>query len=146
MRIVGEWRRGDDGTTRPIVQAKVQTAAGTLQGVAFLLDSGADRTVFSAGLLRELGLTAVPAGAGVSLEGVGGGCGFVVVRTLLQMTCDDGGVANMRGDFAAFTELSATDISILGRDILNHFDVILSRQRDEVLLLAQKHRYRVEQV
>jgi hypothetical protein len=39
--------------------------------------------------------------------------------------------------------LSATDLSIVGREILDHFEVILSRRRDEVLLLAQNHSYRV---
>jgi hypothetical protein len=29
-----------------------------------------------------------------------------------------------------------TDLSILGRDVLNHFDVILTRRRNEVPLLA----------
>ena len=51
----------------------------------------------------------------------------------------------MRGEFAAFTDPAATDLSILGRDILNHFDVILSRRRNEVLLLAANHQFRVEQ-
>ena len=51
----------------------------------------------------------------------------------------------MRGEFAAFTDRSATDLSILGRDVLNHFELILSRRRNEVLLLAPNHHYRVEQ-
>jgi hypothetical protein len=35
-------------------------------------------------------------------------------------------------------------MSILGRDVLDHFDLIESRRRNEVLLLAQNHQYRVE--
>jgi hypothetical protein len=34
-------------------------------------------------------------------------------------------------------------VSILGRDVLDNFDVIVSRRRDEVLLLAPNHRYEV---
>jgi hypothetical protein len=30
---------------------------------------------------------------------------------------------------------------ILGRDILDHFDVIVSRRRDQVLLVAGNHHY-----
>jgi hypothetical protein len=37
-------------------------------------------------------------------------------------------------------------MSVLGRDVLVQFDVILSRRRNEVLLLAPNHQYRVEQV
>jgi hypothetical protein len=38
------------------------------------------------------------------------------------------------------------DMSILGREILDHFDLIVSRRRNEVLLLATNHQYRVEHV
>ena len=68
-----------------------------------------------------------------------------MVKTVVELTRDDGGEVHMRGEFAAFTDSSATDLSILGRDILNHFDVILSRRRNEVLLLASNHQYHVEQ-
>jgi hypothetical protein len=37
-------------------------------------------------------------------------------------------------------------MSILGRDVLNHFDLILSRRRNEVLLVAPNHQYRIEQI
>ncbi len=39
---------------------------------------------------------------------------------------------------------AAADMSILGRDVLDHFDLLLSRRRNEVLLLATNHRYRAE--
>jgi hypothetical protein len=143
MRIVGKWQVGDDGVTRPVVRVEVQAADGRSEPEEFLIDSGADRTVFSASLLERLGFPAVPAPAGLTLEGIGGETGFVQVNTDVRVPCDDGGAATLRGEFAAFTDLSATDLSIVGREILEHFDVILSRRRDEVLLLAQNHSYRV---
>ena len=42
-------------------------------------------------------------------------------------------------------DVDATDLSVLGRDVVDHFDVLLSRRRNEVVLLAQRHRSRVEQ-
>jgi hypothetical protein len=77
------------------------------------------------------------------LQGVSGDCGFVVVQTVICLPCDDGSEANMKGQFAAFTDTAASDLSILGRDILNHFDVILGRNFGEVLLLIPPHHYRV---
>ena len=67
----------------------------------------------------------------------------MLVDHVLELTRDDGGPAHIRGEFAAFIDPTATDLSILGRDVLYHFDVILSR-RNEVLLLAPNHQYRVE--
>jgi hypothetical protein len=143
MRIAGEWLVCNDGVTRPVIQAEVQAADGSLQRGVFLIDSCADRTVFGADFMKKLGFSMTPAAEDLSLKGITGECGFVVARTVIELTRDDGGVAAVRGEFAAFTDASATDLSILGRDVLNVFDVILSRRRNEVLLLAQNHSYRV---
>jgi len=146
MRIVGERLVCNDGVARPALQTRVQGADGRFQHSVFLIDCCADRTVLGADLLKKLGFPMTQAPAGMTLQGITGGCGFVVVRTVVELPCDDGGVANMRGEFAAFTDPSATDLSILGRDILNHFDLILSHRRKEVLLLASNHQYRVDLV
>jgi hypothetical protein len=143
MRIVGKWHKCDDGVTRPTLLLRVGAADGSATDELFLVDGGADRTVFSATLLGRLGGQPTPAPKGLSLVGVGGTQAFVQVQTVLELVRDDGKTANVRGDFAAFTDPAATDLSVLGRDVLNHFDVILSRPRDEVLLLAAPHRYQV---
>jgi hypothetical protein len=48
MRVNGKWLLCDDGVIRPVVPGFVRAADGQLVEVAFLLDAGADRTVFSA--------------------------------------------------------------------------------------------------
>ena len=144
MRIVGEWRACEDGATRPALTGKVRADDGTHHPEVFLVDSCADRTVFSANLLSRIELPRTPPPESVSLQGISGTCDFVLVTTVLELTRDDGGPAHVRGEFAAFIDPTATDLSILGRDVLNHFDVILSRRRNEVLLLAPNHQYRVE--
>jgi hypothetical protein len=81
---------------RPVVWAKVLDAAGTLRAEAFLIDPGADRTVFSADLLTKLQLPTIPTPEGMGLEGVGGGCAFVVVETVVRLPRDDGEEAKSR--------------------------------------------------
>jgi hypothetical protein len=68
----------------------------------------------------------------------------VLVTTVVEFIRDDGGAVRVRGEFAAFTDPTATDLSILGRDILDHFDLVLSQRRNEILLLAPRHQYRIE--
>lgn len=145
MVIVGEWLLCDDGITRPAVRAKVLGADGPFHVEFFLVDSCADRTVFSAALLSKLGFSPAPSPSAISLQGIGGNQAFVLVNTVMEFTREDGGPANVRGEYAAFTDPSATDLSILGRDVLNHFDAIVSKRRQQVLLLAGTHQYRVEQ-
>ena len=96
--------------------------------------------------INALGFPYTPPPASMSLQGIGGTCGYVLVRTVLELTRDDGGPADIRGEFAAFIDPTATDLSILGRDVLNHFDVILSHRRNEVLLLAPNHQYRIDRI
>ena len=143
MQIVGEWLLCDDRVTRPVVRAQVVGADGTPRSDRFLIDSGADRTVFSAALLRRLQLPAKHPPPGLALMGISGTSGFVLVTTVVEFTRDDGNPAQVRGEFAAFTDPLSTDLSGLGRDVLDNFDVILSRRRNELLLLALNHRYQV---
>jgi hypothetical protein len=144
MRIVGKWLVCDDGVGRPAVAVKVARADGTFSGDDFLVDTCADRPVLSAALLANLNCPTQVSPPGLALQGIGGDSAFVMVDTALELTRDDGGPVCVRGQFAAFTDPAATDLSILGRDVLDIFDVLVSRRRDEVLLLAGNHRYRVE--
>jgi hypothetical protein len=143
MRIVGKWYRCDDGIIRPIVETNVLSATGQLVYERFLVDTGSDCTVLSADLLQQLHLTGRAPHAGLSLKGISGAGNYVVVATVMEFLQADGGPARVRGDMAAFTDPTATDLSILGRDVLDHFDVLISRRRDEVLLLAGDHNYHV---
>src|SRR5205823_285700 len=129
MQILGEWLLCDDGITRPTVRAIVFGSSGVFVSDDFLIDSGADRTVLSATLFSRLSLPINQAPADFTLAGIGGASGFVLTSTVIEFARSDGGPARVRGEFAAFTDPKATDLSILGRDIMDNFDVILSRRR-----------------
>ena len=51
MRINGEWLLFDDGVMRPVIRGEILTGGGSWQPAEFLVDTGADRTVFSAATL-----------------------------------------------------------------------------------------------
>lgn len=143
MLVAGYWETDDDGFVRPMIDAKVAGTDENLVTDDFLVDTGADRTVFSAALLTRLDLATRPSTES-ELSGIGGTKECVLVDTALEFSRDDGGPVRVRGEFAAFTDPEATDVSILGRDVLDNFDVIVSRRRNEVLLLAPPHQYSVE--
>ncbi len=145
MRIVGDWFLFEDGESRPILRAKVQTGRGMMVTEQFLVDTGADRTVFSAALLQQLASPVEPAPADERMLGIGGAAPYVIVESTIELTRDDGGPAVVRGKFAAVTDPLATDLSVMGRDVLNNFDVIVSRPKNEVLLLAPRHCYQIVQ-
>jgi hypothetical protein len=141
MRIDGVWRLCDDKVVRPIFRGNAQAADGTWVPVSFLADSGADRTVFSAEALEALGLT--PMAAAEQLGGVGGKAFTVLVDTKIHLEREGGMMITLAGHFAAFTELSALDMSVLGRDITNLFALIVDRPQDVVSLVGPGHGYAI---
>lgn len=79
------------------------------------------------------------------IRGITGDSGYVTIRSAIEFRRDDGGAAKVGGEFLGLTDPSASDICVLGRDVTDNFDLILSRRRDEVLLLAPRHQYQVVQ-
>lgn len=144
MQIRGEWHPFDDGVERPTVRAQIQRPGAEPIEVSLLVDTGADRTVLSADLLPELTSMTTPPPPSQALAGVGGSVGYRLLRTTLWLMRDGGAPVAVRGEFAVFTELASSDLSVLGRDVLDNFAVIVDRPANTILLLAPTHRYRVE--
>jgi hypothetical protein len=143
MLIAGEWQVGVDGVSRPVVRAMVRGMDGKPHLESFLVDPGADRTVFRATLWRSLGLQGKSVSERNILQGIGGSSRFVEVTTLIELPRMDGQPVQLEAPFAASTDPQALDYSLLGRDVLDHFDLILSKRRSEVLMLAGIHQYAV---
>lgn len=139
MRFDGQWKLCDDGVIRPVLRGWVRLVDGSWTPVPFLVDSAADRTVFHSGILEQL--HAVPRPSASGLAGVGGKAASVEVQTKIAFLREDGSEVRFGDVFAAFTQPEASDMSILGRDILNHLAVIVDRPRDVVCLLGPGHHY-----
>jgi hypothetical protein len=142
MRIDGEWYECDDEVVRPIIRGEVFSAHGSWEPVLFLVDTGADCTVFSAAILDVLGFE--PGTARGRLGGIGGVAESVDVATRIRLAREDGGNAVFRGRYSAFTQLESLDMSVLGRDIMQMFAVIVDRPDDVVSLVGQQHRYVIQ--
>jgi hypothetical protein len=140
MRIDGEWFECDDGLTRPIIRGEILSAGQNWEPTLFLVDTGADRTVFSAALLDVLGFESLEKSR---LGGVGGIAESVEI-TQIRLSCDHGGWASFRGQYAAFTQLESLDVCVLGRDIMQMFAVIVDRPADIVALIRPPHQYVIQ--
>ncbi len=139
MRIDGRWLLCDDGILRPVILAEALDANGAWKKLRMLVDTGADCTVFSADIFRELGFQ--PASAKQDIEGVGGRVESMAVTTKIRVARETGVAVSFEGPFAAVSDPKALDMSVLGRDLTNLFAVIVDRPKDVVCLLGQRHRY-----
>jgi hypothetical protein len=142
MLLRGSWLECDDGEARPILRGAIQTGAGSWVEAPFLVDTGADQTVFSAAILSALGLPTEP--TPYQLLGVGGASPAVSVRAAIHFTNEAGTKILFRGQFAAFTELDALDMCLLGRDISRLFAVMIDRPQNVVCLARQPHHYVIQ--
>ncbi len=141
MRFDGEWLLCDDGVARPVLRCEILAADRSWRAAEFLIDSGADRTVFSANVLKSLRFEAGPPAA--SIGGVGGTADVVTVGTELRFTRADSVKVVFRGDYLACTRPKSLDMSVLGRDVLEMFALIVDRRSDTVCLLGGRHRYTI---
>ena len=144
MRFDGYWQVGSDGVLSPVLIADVRNRSGSYREVTFLVDTGADATVLSYDVLVTLQHD-YDTSTDFHLEGVGGTSNSVLVTTQFLFKRDDGTKVPINGKFSAFTDPNALDLSVLGRDILNLFSVIVDRPGDVVCLLTGRHRYIIQE-
>ncbi|ETX05002.1 MAG: hypothetical protein ETSY2_25535 [Candidatus Entotheonella gemina] len=143
MQINGEWLLCDDGIVRPIIRGEILSGDGSWVPAEFLVDTGADRTVFSALIFRALHPQSIYRQE--HLGGLGGTTEAVVVETQLRFGDKGGNQVVFRGQYAAVTELETLDICVLGRDIIGLFVLIVDQPGNVVCLLSQRHQYIIEQ-
>jgi predicted aspartyl protease len=143
MRIEGKWLLCDDGVERPVISGEIFGVDGSWESTQFLVDTGADRTVFSAATHAKLGL--LPLATQDAVGGLGGVAESVVVETQIRLTRETGSSVLFRGQYAAVTQIDALDIDVLGRDITGLFAVVVDQPGNVVSLLGQRHRYTIEQ-
>ncbi len=143
MRFNGEWLLCDDGIARPVMRGQILASNGTWQRTEFLVDTGADRTVISASALKLLGLPLRRSAD--QIGGIGGLADSVTIATVMRFLRDDGKWVTFRGEYAACTNYEILDMSVLGRDILNLFAVIVHRAARIVTMIGESHSYTIQQ-
>lgn len=143
MRIDGKWTAFIDGVTRPTIDAQLVDRYGRLLDVRLLVDCGADRTVLTSGVLEQLQLPPKASPPDTRIQGVAGSTDYFSVESVLVFKTSDGNGARVRGEFLGLLDPAASDLCVLGRDVTDNFDLILSRRRNEVLLLAPNHQYQI---
>ncbi len=144
MRVNGEWLICEDGVIRPTVTGVVRAPDGQMFEVPFLLDAGADRTVFSADFLSLLIPLRTREAEQIPLAGIGGRVGSITVDTAIGFSRDDCKVVTIRGHLAVLTESESAEMSVRGRDVTNNFSVIYDYPNSAVTLLALPHYYEIK--
>jgi hypothetical protein len=141
MLLSGRWQLLPSGDLIPVVLAEVANRHGSWSPARFLIDSGAEITVVTPFVWRSLDFRSSP--EQVQIHGAHGPAPALRVRTGFQVGPPGEPLA-----FEVWVHLiqseDAIDLCLLGRNVLNHFSLLLDRPQESVLLLRGPHRYRVE--
>lgn len=99
--------------------------------------------MISAAVLKLLGLPLRRSAD--QIGGIGGLADSVTIATVARFLRDAGKWVAFRGEYAACTNYEILDMSVLGRDILNLFAVIVHCAANVVTMIGEPHTYTIQQ-
>lgn len=103
MKIYGEWVESESRVLEPRISLHVLSGHGEWIKADFLIDTGAERTVFNYDLLYSLQLDPLESD-GRYVQGVGGSSNTVQVATSLRLKRDDRQYVPIHGSYYGFTD------------------------------------------
>ena len=133
--------RFNAGAYRPSLTAYVLSPDGKWVKHSFLLDTGADVTFLSHRSISMLGVSTTEITVKDNVGGVGGqGIPYIEYPTQVRLVSPTGARV-LEGTLNIFLDPHATDVPLLGRDVLDAFTCIFDRAKGQVLLVDSPDRY-----
>ncbi len=129
---------------RPFLTAYVLSADDRWMKYSFLIDTGADETFFHYRSINILGIDTSQLEILDDVGGVGGyGIPYFHWNTEIKLIAPEG-TKIFGGEVNVFLDPHATDVPLLGRDVLDTFVAIFDKGKDDVILLDQPDSYRIK--
>ncbi len=134
-----------EGTHRPYFTSYILSSDGTWKKCIFLIDSGADVTFLPYGAIQSLEIDTSKVTIKDDVGGVGGyGIPYFEYETKLKFVGEH--VKVFGGTVNIFLDIHATDVALLGRDVLDEFVVIFDRRKGTIMLLDEECDYEIRKV
>ena len=131
------------GAYRPFITAYVLSTDRQWVKCSFLVDTGADETFLHHRGIDLLGLETKGLDVKDDVGGIGGyGVPYFEFDTEIKLVSPTESWI-FTGKANVFLDPHATDVPILGRDVLDRFAVIFDRAREDVILISEPDGYEV---
>ena len=136
--------RFSSGAYRPFITAYVLSADRKWIKSSFLIDTGADETFLPYRSSSILRIDTSQIEIRDDVGGVGGyGIPYFHWNTEIKLISPEG-TKIFGGEVNVFLDPHATDVPLLGRDVLDTFVAIFDRGQNRITLLDQPDSYRIE--
>ncbi|MBI3798780.1 MAG: aspartyl protease family protein [Deltaproteobacteria bacterium] len=133
--------RFNAGAYRPSLTAYVLSTDGRWIKQSFLVDTGADITFLPQRSIAMLGIDTSGVTVKDDVGGVGGqGVPYIEYPTQVRLISPVGAQV-LEGTLNVFLDPHASDVPLLGRDVLDTFTCIFDRTKEQVLLIEPPDRY-----
>lgn len=130
----------DAGIFRPYISADVLSLANEWVTVDFLVDSGADETFLDFTFIKKFNIDTKGIDVKDDVGGVGGsGVPYFQIDSTLKLI-SPGGTKVFKGKINVFLDPHASEVPLLGRDVLDNFVVIFDRKNNYILLLDEEEK------
>lgn len=136
MRIDGRWLSFPDGVERPVIDVHLLLPGGQQAALSLVIDTGADFTVLAHTVAQQLASYVQPVPFGQAAIGVGGTTPMLSLSVDLVFTSTSGQQARLSGPIPVLSSQSALEFSVLGRNAIDFFELVYSRQRGIIALLT----------
>ena len=144
MIFYGRYRE-NYGAHRPFITAYILSPEGQWIQYSFLVDTGADETFLHYRSIKILGIDTSRLEIRDDVGGVGGyGIPYFQFNTQIKLISSSdtkvfGGTVNI------FLDPHASEVPLLGRDVLDDFAVIFDRRKNKVILVDDPDTYRIQE-
>jgi hypothetical protein len=135
MRIDGRWLRCTDGIERPVVDVHLVLPTRQLAALPMLVDTGADFTILAYAVGQSLSAYLQTTPVNTTAQGIGGQIPTHMLNVRLLFTSMGGRQVMLNGPIPTFATPANPDFSVLGRDVLDRFELVYSRTRAIIALL-----------
>lgn len=135
--------KNDGDIFRPYIIANILTPKGNWITVDFLIDTGADETFLDYNLIKRLQLKTEGIDVKDDVGGIGGsGIPYFQIDSSLKLVSTSG-TKIFKGKINVFLDAHASEVPLLGRDVLDNFIVIFDKKRNSVLFLDEDEKYNI---
>jgi hypothetical protein len=135
--------REKDGITEPRINIEIVTNNVSIE-VNCLIDTGADNSYFPSNFIEKLNIDTSKLLLKSNISGVGSSnleCYIYTCEVVLRTKYNQKLQISM--SIGIFKDKNALDEPIIGRDLLDLFDLIISKRKNEVLLLFDDTSYQL---